>query len=188
MKFSIPRIWHEPTDHSNNCYFCMVDSSKHQAGKNASAGVFVGPQIKKILECTEFPKNLSRKEKKPWGSFVTVVRGFLGNCKAENVVELVEALVKNYSIMGCRMSLKVHILDAHLDKFKEDMGAYSEEKGSSWKCHVCGKVLATSWGYRRHINSHAGRYRWHTCITCLRSFRWKESLQRHLRAVHGIKH
>ncbi|XP_076369604.1 uncharacterized protein LOC143256354 isoform X3 [Tachypleus tridentatus] len=128
MKFSIPRIWHEPTDHSNNCYFCMVDSSKHQAGKNASAGVFVGPQIKKILECTEFPKNLSRKEKKPWGSFVTVVRGFLGNCKAENVVELVEALVKNYSIMGCRMSLKVHILDAHLDKFKEDMGAYSEEK------------------------------------------------------------
>ncbi|MGH0150609.1 UNVERIFIED_CONTAM: hypothetical protein FKN15_019617 [Acipenser sinensis] len=31
--------------------------------------------------------------------------------------------------MGCRMSLKVHILDAHLDKFKENMGAYSEEQG-----------------------------------------------------------
>ncbi|KAK9746887.1 Homeodomain [Popillia japonica] len=28
---------------------------------------------------------------------------------------------------GCRMSLKVHTLDAHLDKFKESMGAYSEE-------------------------------------------------------------
>ena len=27
------------------------------------------------------------------------------------------------------MSLKVHILDAHLDKFKENMGAYSEEQG-----------------------------------------------------------
>jgi hypothetical protein len=26
------------------------------------------------------------------------------------------------------MSLKVHILDAHLDKFKENMGAYSEEQ------------------------------------------------------------
>ncbi|XP_076353274.1 uncharacterized protein LOC143248642 [Tachypleus tridentatus] len=28
------------------------------------AGVFVGPQIKKILECTEFPKKLNRKERK----------------------------------------------------------------------------------------------------------------------------
>ena len=27
------------------------------------------------------------------------------------------------------MSLKVHILDAHLDKFKENMGAHSEEQG-----------------------------------------------------------
>jgi hypothetical protein len=31
--------------------------------------------------------------------------------------------------MGCRISLKVHILDAHLDKFKEDTAAYSEEQG-----------------------------------------------------------
>ena len=25
MKFAIPRIWRQPTDHSSNCYFCMVD-------------------------------------------------------------------------------------------------------------------------------------------------------------------
>ncbi|XP_076361604.1 uncharacterized protein LOC143252787 [Tachypleus tridentatus] len=51
----------------------------------AKAGVLVGLQIKKILECIEFPKKLSRKgKKKAWGSFVAVVRGFLGNHKAEN--------------------------------------------------------------------------------------------------------
>ncbi|XP_076314715.1 uncharacterized protein LOC143227057 [Tachypleus tridentatus] len=92
------------------------------------AGVFVGPQIKKILEHTEYPNKLSRKKEKAWGSFVAVVRGFLGNHKAENYVELIETLVKNYGKMGCRMSLKVHILDTHLDKFK-NMGAYSEEQG-----------------------------------------------------------
>ena len=27
------------------------------------------------------------------------------------------------------MSLKVNILDSHLDKFKENMGAYSEDQG-----------------------------------------------------------
>ncbi|XP_061412427.1 uncharacterized protein LOC133345546 isoform X2 [Lethenteron reissneri] len=90
------------------------------------AGVFVGPQIKKILECNKFPKKLTSKEKVAWDSFVAVVRGFLGNHKVENYVELVETPVKNYSKMGCWMSLKVHILDAHLDKFKENMGAYSE--------------------------------------------------------------
>jgi hypothetical protein len=37
--------------------------------------------------------------------------------------------VKNYGKIGCRMSLKVHIVDAHLDKFKENKGAYSEEQG-----------------------------------------------------------
>ncbi|MGH0154041.1 UNVERIFIED_CONTAM: hypothetical protein FKN15_026346 [Acipenser sinensis] len=64
------------------------------------AGVFVGPQIKKILECNEFPKKLTSKEKAAWNSFVAVVWGFLGNHKAENYVELVETLVKNYGTMG----------------------------------------------------------------------------------------
>ena len=27
------------------------------------------------------------------------------------------------------MSLKVHILDTHLERFKQNMGAYSEEQG-----------------------------------------------------------
>ncbi|KAK9695316.1 hypothetical protein QE152_g32666 [Popillia japonica] len=77
------------------------------------------PQIKKVLKCEEFPKVLKKKEKLAWTSFVAVVRGFLGNQKAENYVDLVQALVRNYGKMGCRMSLKVHILDGHLDKFKD---------------------------------------------------------------------
>jgi len=58
------------------------------------------------MECKEFPKKLTMVEKAAWKSFVAVVLGFLGNHKAENDVELVESLVKNYGTMGCRMSLK----------------------------------------------------------------------------------
>ena len=50
------------------------------------------------------------------------------NHKAENYVKLVETLVTNYK-MGCTISLKLYILDAHLHKFKENMEAYFEEKG-----------------------------------------------------------
>ncbi|XP_028029325.1 uncharacterized protein LOC114242387 [Bombyx mandarina] len=52
-----------------------------------------------------------------------------GNNKAENYEKLVEDMLTNFKAMGCRMSLKVHMLHAHLDKFKNNMGAYSEEQG-----------------------------------------------------------
>ncbi|XP_073511089.1 uncharacterized protein [Phyllobates terribilis] len=93
------------------------------------AGIFVGPQIKKIIECDEFAKLLNREEKTAWSSFVAEVHGFLRNHKAVNSALLVQTLIKNYGIKGWRLSLKFHILDAHLDKFKENMGAYSEEQG-----------------------------------------------------------
>jgi len=40
MKFAIPRIWREPTDHISNCFFCMVDPSKRRCGKNAPSVVY----------------------------------------------------------------------------------------------------------------------------------------------------
>ncbi|XP_076312338.1 uncharacterized protein LOC143225953 [Tachypleus tridentatus] len=91
------------------------------------AGVFVGPQIKKILECTEFHNKLSRKEK----SLRQLCRsgsGLLGQSQGQILCELAKAVVKNNSKTGCIMSLKVHILDAYLDKFK-NMGVHSKEQG-----------------------------------------------------------
>src|SRR6218665_519626 len=70
------------------------------------AGIFVGPQIKKIIECDEFANLLNRMENTAWNRFVAVVLGFLGNHKAENYVQLVQTLIKNYATMECRMSLK----------------------------------------------------------------------------------
>ena len=84
------------------------------------AGIFVGPQIRKILDCNEFFRELTT-ERATWNSFAPVVRGFLGNHKAY--------LVKTGSKRDCRVFFKVHMLDANLDQFIENMGAYSEELG-----------------------------------------------------------
>ena len=32
---AIPRVWGEPSDHTTNCYFCMVDPFKHRTRRNA---------------------------------------------------------------------------------------------------------------------------------------------------------
>ncbi|KAL7877007.1 hypothetical protein SRHO_G00036500 [Serrasalmus rhombeus] len=129
IKLGLIKQFVRALDKESRAFNYLQDLFPKLSEAKIKAGVFVGPQIKKIIECSEFPKKLNRKDRAAWNSFVAVVRGFLGNHKDENYVQLVQTLIKNYAAMGCRMSLKIHILDAHLDKFKENMGAYSEEQG-----------------------------------------------------------
>ena len=89
----------------------------------------MGPEVKRLINSVDFPKMLSEVERTAWTCFVPVFNGFLGNHKAENYRELVDGLVDAYQKMGCRMSRKVHVLHAHLDEFKDNMGDYSEEQG-----------------------------------------------------------
>ena len=79
------------------------------------AGVFVGPKIKKLMNDSEFYGMLLPCDKWAWDSFVVVVQGFLGNKKDENYRQLVDNLLKSYKGMGCRMSLKLHMMHCHLD-------------------------------------------------------------------------
>ena len=110
-------------------YKILRDLFPFLSDAKVKAGVFTGPQVRKIIGCNEFEAKLSEVERKAWQSFVAVVNGFLGNRRAENYVELVSNLVKAYGEMGCLMSLKIHILDSHLENFKENMGNYSQEQG-----------------------------------------------------------
>ena len=55
------------------------------------------------------------------------------------------------------MSLKVHILDAYLGKFKENMGAYSEEQGK----HFHQDILDFEHRYQGQYNENMmGDYIW----------------------------
>ena len=92
------------------------------------AGIFVGPQVKRLMKSDSFSEKLSAVERRAWKSFVSVVEGFLENHKADNFRNIVEELVDAYEKKGCRMSLKIHVLHSHIDEFKDNMGDYSEEQ------------------------------------------------------------
>lgn len=34
MPFTVPQIWRKPTNHHNDCYFCMIDISSYKTGKD----------------------------------------------------------------------------------------------------------------------------------------------------------
>jgi len=62
-----------------------------------------------------FDKLLHGDEKAVWDSFKFVVKGFLGNRRAQNYEELVNNLLQSYKKLGCSMLLKIHFLHLHLD-------------------------------------------------------------------------
>ncbi|GBO99518.1 hypothetical protein EVAR_691_1 [Eumeta japonica] len=84
---------------------------------------------RKIFADEKFSTLLNRTQKASWNRFKAVVTGILGDNKTEYYQKLVEDMLKYFKALGCRMLLKVDMLNAHLDKFKNGMVAYSEEKG-----------------------------------------------------------
>jgi hypothetical protein len=92
-------------------------------------GIFVGPQIRKMMNDPCFEPTLAPDELQVWSAFRQVICGFLGNNKSPNYVEDVGRLMNAMRDMDLRMSPKVHYLNAHLDRFPENVGRMSEEQG-----------------------------------------------------------
>ena len=51
------------------------------------AGIFDGPQIRKLVNDPDFSISISEIEKNAWDSFLWVIQNFLGNKKADDYVE-----------------------------------------------------------------------------------------------------
>lgn len=82
-----------------------------------------------MLNCKDFPDLLSPIERNSWRSLNDIIEHFLGNRKAENYEEIVRNLVRNFGEMGVNMSLKILILDSHLDFCPDNLGNLSDEHG-----------------------------------------------------------
>ena len=110
--------------------FCYIkDKFPNITEAKINEGVFIGPQIRELLQDEHFNSILCGSEKIAWNNFHRVVDSFLGNKRAENYRELVEDLLSSYQAMGCNMSLKIHFLYSHLDFFPDNCGYVSDEHG-----------------------------------------------------------
>lgn len=92
-------------------------------------GIFVGPQIRKLLKDDGFSRVMLTYERAAWDSFKMMTIGFLGNTRFDNYKGIIEDLLQNYRNMGANMSLKIHFLHSHLDFFPTNLGESSDEQG-----------------------------------------------------------
>ncbi|GFV50580.1 uncharacterized protein TNCV_3122771 [Trichonephila clavipes] len=90
------------------------------------AGIFDGPQIRQLVKDSNFVKSMTEVESKAWNSFVLVMSNFLGKKRSDNHVELVESMLSNLKELGCNISIKIHFLHSHLDRFPQNLGDFSK--------------------------------------------------------------
>jgi len=105
-------------------------------------GVLNGPQIRDLMQHPDdFRRELSNEQRAAFDAFCGVTTNFLGNERAEDYPALVRRLLRAYRAAGVNMSLKIHVLAAHPDRFPPNCGAYSDEHGERFHqtLAVCGE-------------------------------------------------
>ncbi|KAI6653887.1 hypothetical protein LOD99_3063 [Oopsacas minuta] len=112
-------------------YLCSV--YRGLSIEKLKAGIFDGPQIRKLIKDEEFASYMTGFEASAWYSFVDVVMGFLGNTKVANYQNLVQGMLKNFHSLGTRMNIKLHYLYSHLERFPENLGDLSEEQSERFQ-------------------------------------------------------
>ena len=91
-------------------------------------GTFDGTQIRKLMRDKSFVKLLKGAERTAWYRFKDVTDNFLGNNRAPDYADRINKMLESFKWIGCNISLKMHLLHAHLDRFPSNCGAYSDQQ------------------------------------------------------------
>ena len=83
----------------------------------------IRPQIQKLIFNNQFDKILHGNKLDAWISFKKVCKTFLGSHRSENFREVIAEILNTW----CKISLKVHFLDFHLDFFYKNLGDFSDK-------------------------------------------------------------
>jgi len=67
--------------------------------------IFIGPQIRELMQDKQFDENLNGTERNAWLSLTRICKDFLGNHKAAKHQDVVQDLLTSYKAMGCNLSL-----------------------------------------------------------------------------------
>ena len=107
---------------------------------------------------------MNKLELKAWQSFfVRAENKVLNNNKASNFEKLVNVTFTAFRNFKCNMSIRMHYLHLHMDRFPEKLGAMSDEQGER---------------FHQDIREMESRYqgRWDTVMMADYCWTWKRDI------------
>lgn len=81
------------------------------------------------MKNTQFENALNEQELEAWNCVKVVIENVLGINRSENWRTYVDDMLNAFHRLEVRMSLKIHFLHHHADKFNEQSPAESDEHG-----------------------------------------------------------
>ena len=129
IKLGLMKQFVKALDKDQECFQHIRRTLPSLSYEKTKAGIFDGPQIRKLMSDIDFIETMTEVEKAAWTSFVDICTKFLGNYKSPNYNSIVVDLLTNYQRLGCNMSIKMHFLHSHLDAFPTNLGDVSDEQG-----------------------------------------------------------
>ncbi|GFV66046.1 uncharacterized protein TNCV_1440531 [Trichonephila clavipes] len=129
IKLGIVKKFVKALDKSGECFNFLSRKFPGLSIEKLKSGIFDGPQIRQLVKDSNFVKSMTEVEFKAWNSFVLVMSNFLGKKRSDDHVELVESMLSNLKELGCNVSIKIHFLHSHFDRFPENLRDSSEEQG-----------------------------------------------------------
>lgn len=129
IKLGLIKQFVKALDKNGKCFKYICSVFPDLTIEKLKAGIFDGPQIRKLMKDTKLVKTMRKTEAIAWQAFVEVVANFLGNHKSEDYEDLIANLISAYGNIGANMSIKMHFLFSHLDRFPENLGDVSDEQG-----------------------------------------------------------
>lgn len=94
------------------------------------AGVFLGPQIKSVLQDEDLKETFES-----WETFKWLCENFLDVDKYPAYNKVVLHLLDFKQNLGCSMSLNIHSLHSHLEFIPENFGLVSDEQRAFSSLH-----------------------------------------------------
>ena len=101
------------TDKTRRGFEYLRNKFRNVSDAKIKGSIFIGPQIRELMQDKQFDEDLNETERNAWLSFKRVCKDFLGNHKAANYQDVVQDLLTSYKAMGCNMRLKTHFLESH---------------------------------------------------------------------------
>lgn len=114
------------------------------------AGVFIGPDVLKILKDEPFHDTLTDQQRDALDALKAIVENFLGNYRAPNYVDLVNDFLTKFEKIEANMSLKMHFLKNHLNEFVNNLGVYSDQHGERFHQDI--KVMEKRYKGKNYVH------------------------------------